>query len=151
MVSWYLPVPFWFATYRGRGSEELPKLLFLTISFLLSPFVATHIHRQPIPGTGVRIGMYIIYTVITATWTGNTGGNPFKKLVFGSAFFLWAPRIFFCTAMLYTIAWLKGHPWVSSKTLGGTGIGAMALMLPGQGPLYQSIGNEAVEGTIRLV
>jgi hypothetical protein len=94
--------------------------------------------------------MYIIYYVITATSDGATGGNPIGRLLFGSAFFLWAPRIFFCTVMLYTIAWLKGHPWVSSKTLGGTGIGAMALMLPGQGPMYQSIGNETVEGTIQL-
>ena len=62
-----------------------------------------------------------------------------------------AAGLFGVAALLCGIAWIMRHMWVSSRLLGGTGIEPMVLMLPGRGPLYQSVGDEAREGAIRLV
>ncbi|KAI8939246.1 hypothetical protein NX059_005072 [Plenodomus lindquistii] len=65
--------------------------------------------------------------------------------------YLLAMVLFGLAAILYSIARFKRHVWVSSITLGGTGIEPMRLLVPGTGPLYQSIGGEAEGGAIRLV
>jgi hypothetical protein len=62
-----------------------------------------------------------------------------------------AASLFGVAALLCSIAWTMRHTWVSSILFGGTGIEPMVLMLPGRGPLYQSIGDEAREGAIQLV
>jgi hypothetical protein len=59
--------------------------------------------------------------------------------------------MFGIAALLYGIAWVRRHAWVPSRSLGGSGIEPMVLIIPGRGPLYQSIGDEAGEGVIRLV
>jgi hypothetical protein len=62
-----------------------------------------------------------------------------------------AAGLFGVAALLCGTAWTMRHTWISSRLLGGTGIEPMVLMLPGRGPLYQSVGDEAREGAIRLV
>jgi hypothetical protein len=62
-----------------------------------------------------------------------------------------AAGMFGVAALLCSIAGTTRHAWVTSRLLGGTGIEPMVLMLPGRGPLYQSVGDEAREGAIRLV
>jgi hypothetical protein len=59
--------------------------------------------------------------------------------------------MFGMAALLYGIAWTRRHTWVPCRSLGGTGIEPMLLMMPGRGSLYQSIGHEAGEGVIRVV
>jgi hypothetical protein len=65
--------------------------------------------------------------------------------------YLVAAIMFAGAAFLYIVAWLKRHQWVYSVTLGGTAIEPMVLTVAARGRIYQSVGNEAREGAIRLV
>lgn len=62
-----------------------------------------------------------------------------------------ATILFGVAVILYLLAWKRRHQWVSSATLGGNGIEPMVLTLSLRGPVYQSVGDEATEGAIRLV
>jgi hypothetical protein len=59
--------------------------------------------------------------------------------------------MFAIAALLYGVVWIRRHTWVSSRTLGGTGVEPMILMMPGRRLPYQSVGNEAREGAIYLM
>ena len=70
---------------------------------------------------------------------------------FMSLLFWFSACLFGVATLLYIAASRRRHFYVSSTLLGGNGIGPMVLWLPGTGPSHQSVGNEAQEGTIRLV
>ena len=70
---------------------------------------------------------------------------------FMSLLFWFSACLFGVATLLYIAASRRRHFYVSSTLLGGNGIQPMVLWLPGTGPSHQSVGNEAQEGTIRLV
>jgi len=126
------------------------------ILFLVTYMILVLVISRPL-GLGIRVGINILYC----------GQLVFRICVGRVAWFreaehnwviwceIWvnfiAAGMFGVAALLCSIAGTTRHAWVTSRLLGGTGIEPMVLMLPGRGPLYQSVGDEAREGAIRLV
>lgn len=92
-----------------------------------------YFERLLLPFTRSSKGDWSTSNMMTAHW------HRFLIILFGVA------------VVLYLMAWRRQHQWVSSVTLGGTAIEPMVLTIPLTGPVYQSIGDEATEGAIRLV
>jgi hypothetical protein len=144
------------------GSKE-EHTFFVVLSMLLllaqiMVYASIWNHRFP-PGPASRAGVNVLYLgylmvsmvpiafyIFSWTWAEL---NWFTRCVFLVRCV--NASVFGIAALLYGIAWTRQHTWVSSRSLGGTGIEPMVLMMPGRGPLYQSIGNEVGEGVIRLV
>jgi hypothetical protein len=114
------------------GAREFPPNLLLraSVNVLYTGNLIVSVLQYRVGREWEVLGWYTRYTFVVDCINGS---------MFGIA------------ALLYDIAWIRRHTWVSSRALGGTGIEPMVLMMPGRGPLYQSIGDEAGEGVIRLV
>jgi xanthosine utilization system XapX-like protein len=107
-------------------------------------------------GLGTRVGINGLYCgqLVLSIYADVVGRSWMKRnwlMYYGLWIHCIATGMFGVAALLYGIAWKRRHAWVSSRSLGGTGIEPMVLMLPGRGPLYQSVGDETREGAIRLV
>lgn len=98
------------------------------------------------PGLVTRVGVNLVLCGQLAVYAFELGLLSVQAVTYAVA-----AALFGVASLLYIIAWLRRHSWVSSRLLGGTGIEPIALMLPGRGPLYQSVGNEARQGPIHLV
>jgi hypothetical protein len=100
-------------------------------------------------GLGARVAVNILYCAhIVVAWEHPVGPAAVQAV---SLFYFFVAGLFGTAALIYGIAWIKRHQWVSSVTLGGTGIEPLLLMVPARGPRYQSVGDEAREGAIRLM
>jgi hypothetical protein len=143
--------------HSGYFAIRIRDYVPLVVLFMASILVLGHIGaREFPPGLVLRASVNVLYlgNLIVSILTYRIG---WEWEVLG-----WYTRCIFLidcvngsmfgmAALLYNIAWTRRHTWVPSRTLGGTGIEPMLLMIPGRGPLHQSIGDEAGEGVIRLV
>jgi hypothetical protein len=129
----------------------------LTVLFMASTIVFSHIGAQEFPpGLISRAGVNVLYlgSLVVSILQYRIGWEWEVLGWYTRSIFLVDcvnGSMFGIVGLLYVIAWTRRHTWVASRSLGGTGIEPMVLMMPGRGPLYQSIGDEAGEGAIRLV
>jgi hypothetical protein len=138
----------------GRLFLEFPifSILFLTPG----PIIANLAHgHSGLPGLGARLSVNILYFV-QLVFPAFSHVSVQRQMVPGwpslcsNVVYQIATCIFGVAALLYGIARARRHALVSSSLLGGTGIEAMILILPGLGPSHRSVGDEAREGAIRL-
>ncbi|KAF3053390.1 hypothetical protein E8E11_011837 [Didymella keratinophila] len=93
--------------------------------------------------------MVLLFSSRAFYWTWKGDWRPPHRMI--DQWYRSLTALFGIAVILYIIAWKKRHQWVSSVTLGGTAIEPMVLTVPLTGPVYQSVGDEATEGAIRLV
>ncbi|KAF2124674.1 hypothetical protein P153DRAFT_124431 [Dothidotthia symphoricarpi CBS 119687] len=136
--------------YRFDSKNYVIMILSLPATFLLAVRIWT-----VTPGLQTRVGVnalycgHLVFSIYLQRYAWDAEG---------SHWFIWcqylikyiATGMFGSAALLYGMAWIRRHTWVSSRLLGGTGIEPMVLMMPGRGPLYQSVGDETRVGAIRL-
>lgn len=133
---------------HGFRNFSKVAVLMLTTFIASSGIWITHL-------TGGHYGVWIRFCVnalccihLAISWCEptNYGIGQYVRI-----FYLVVAGFFGTAALLCSVAWAKRHQWVSGVTLGGTAIEPMVLTVPGGGPRYQSVGDEARGGAIRLV
>ena len=99
----------------------------------------------------IRVIIYLCYVLMIGFWVPY---NKTRYMRVGSQLvsvptFRWEWIALFpcCAAILYAAAICRGHEYVFSRTLGGSGVEQMSLSLPGPGPDYEAVSEE---GRIRL-
>lgn len=176
MMSWLvMPARYAYVFINNMmryGTDAISWIVLLILHIILlvplniAPlYVISRLKRPGLPGLGAKFGLNMLYFVwfVFPAFSSSSVRSCLQFVdemcSIGSIGWFWSSAIFVyvfasCVfgfaALLYGIARRRQHPWVSSTVLGGTGIEAMVLTLPGPGPSHQSVGDEARTGAIRL-
>ncbi|KAF2833463.1 hypothetical protein CC86DRAFT_9907 [Ophiobolus disseminans] len=151
MLSWFvMPIRHFvpsMSKFDGHPFAGFVHVLPFSLAFFFAINITmTRIYWKRGPGLRTRFGVNLVLCSQITVYACGFGFPRVRIVPYAIS-----AGMFGIAALLYGIAWMLRHPWVSSRLLGGTGIVPMVLMLPGRGPLYRSVGNEAREGPIHLV
>ncbi|KAF2026740.1 hypothetical protein EK21DRAFT_92097 [Setomelanomma holmii] len=142
---------------EGVFRNDILKLINPIVLLIGTIALAIRVWTHKPPGLKQRVGINVLYCaqlVSINAYAAASAAAPREQALFIMSvepFYYVAAVVFGVAALLYGAAWKKGHTWVSSILLGGTGVEPIVLFLPGRGPLYQSVGDDTREGAIRLV
>lgn len=97
---------------------------------MATPTVITKLCNEFSLGAGLRAAIYLLYSgqidiLFRLTYIAPSG------FIYPLSVLHYSTYILFGAALLYFVAWLRGHNWVSSKLLGGSGVEPMTLIIPG--------------------
>lgn len=155
MVSWV-----WYTAHRiianmtdrsfDHAWRNFVKAVFLMLSTLMgsSSMWIAYMNQGPFE---VRIRVAV--NALCCTHLAIAWSEPwdFGIAMYVYVYYLIIAGLFGIAAVLYGLAWVKRHQWVSSVTLGGTAIEPMVLTVAVTGPRYRTVGDDARGGAIRLV